>query len=85
LYRRFRAFLRSSGCEHQFDRAFYAQCGANVLDETLAEMLVIDETFINRCFDWAKTQEGREYWKRVDGLWWEVFLDEPCQLSRTNR
>lgn len=59
LYQAFRKFLRDSGCERQFDAAFYAQCGANVLDETLADILVIDECFLAHAFDWRRTPEGR--------------------------
>lgn len=36
--RSFRRFLRENGCEREFDAAFYEQCGANVLDETLADI-----------------------------------------------
>lgn len=57
--RTFRSFLRKNECEQQFDAAFYSQCGANYLDETLAGILVIDEFFFGRCFDWSKTPEGR--------------------------
>lgn len=74
LYRTFRRFLRANGCQEQFDRAFYVQCGANVLDERLAEIMVIDESFLNRCFDWSKTVEGRQYWKELDNLWWNTFV-----------
>ena len=42
IYQTFRRFLRDNDCERQFDAAFYEQCGANVLDETLADILVID-------------------------------------------
>ena len=40
-----------------------AIAGANYLDENLAGILVIDEFFFGRCFDWSKTPEGREYWE----------------------
>ncbi len=73
LYQTFRAFLRDNDCERQFDRAFYTQCGANVLDETLADILVIDETFLNRCFDWSRTEEGRQFWKELDDKWWKKY------------
>jgi len=72
-YQQFRQFLRENNCERQFDCAFYSQCGANVLDETLADFLVIDETFINRCFDWTKTAEGRKFWKELDEKWYSFF------------
>jgi len=75
IYKSFRKFLRDNGCERQFDNAFYTQCGANVLDETLADILVIDEAFLNRCFDWSRTEEGRNYWKILDGRWWKLYLD----------
>ncbi len=68
----FRSFLRDNDCERQFDAAFYAQCGANVLDETLADILVIDECFLARAFDWRKTPEGREFWKDIDDKWWRL-------------
>jgi len=71
IYETFRKFLRDNDCEQQFDNAFYTQCGANVLDETLADILVIDETFLNRCFDWSKTVEGRQFWKDLDDKWWK--------------
>ena len=73
IYQTFRQFLRDNDCERQFDRVFYTQCGANVLDETLADILVIDEAFLNRCFDWSKTPEGREFWKDIDDKWWKQF------------
>ena len=74
-YQTFRKFLRDNGCERQFDAAFYAQCGANVLDETLADILVIDECFLGRAFDWCKTPEGREFWLDIDSKWWRFFLN----------
>ena len=72
LYTTFRKFLRDNDCERQFDAAFYEQCGANRLDETLADILVIDEAFFGRVFDWRKTPEGREFWKGIDKKWWEM-------------
>jgi len=77
IYKSFRKFLRDNGCERQFDNAFYTQCGANVLDETLADILVIDEAFLNRCFDWTKTAEGRQFWKELDDKWWKKYLGRP--------
>ena len=74
IYKTFRQFLRDNDCERQFDNAFYTQCGANVLDETLADILVIDEAFLNRCFDWSKTVEGRQFWKDLDDKWWQTYL-----------
>ena len=73
IYQTFRNFLRQNDCEKQFDTAFYIQCGANYLDETLAGILVIDEFFFGRCFDWSKTPEGREYWKEVNRRWWKQW------------
>jgi len=70
----FRKFLRANHCEHQFDRNFYLQCGANYLDEGLASYMVIDETILNRCFDWSKTEEGKEFWKVLDDKWWKKYL-----------
>ena len=73
IYQTFRRFLRDNGCERQFDAAFYEQCGANVLDETLADILVIDEGFFGRVFRWDLTPEGREFWKNIDGKWWQKY------------
>ena len=42
LHTTFRKFLRDNDCERQFDAAFYEQCGANRLVETLADILVTD-------------------------------------------
>ena len=72
-YQTFRKFLRDNGCERQFDTAFYTQCGANVLDETLADILVIDECFLGRAFDWRKTPEGRKFWLDIDARWWRFY------------
>ena len=74
-YQTFRKFLRDNDCERQFNAAFYAQCGANVLDETLADILVIDECFLGRAFDWRKTPEGREFWLDIDTKWWKFYLN----------
>ena len=74
-YQTFRKFLRDNGFERQFDAAFYAQCGANVLDETLADILVIDECFLGRAFDWRKTPEGREFWLDIDDKWWQLYRE----------
>lgn len=74
IYQTFRRFLRDNDCERQFDAAFYEQCGANVLDETLADILVIDEAFFGRVFRWDLTPEGREFWKDVDDKWWKFFV-----------
>jgi len=76
-YKQFRAFLRTNHCEHQFDRNFYLQCGANYLDEGLAAYMVIDETFLNRCFNWSKTAEGRQFWKDIDDKWWKKCPGRP--------
>ena len=48
--------------------------GGYRLDETLADILVIDEAFFGRVFDWRKTPEGREFWKGIDSLWWKTCL-----------
>ena len=74
LYTTFRKFLRDNDCERQFDAAFYEQCGAGRLDETLADILVTDEAFFGRVFDWRKTPEGREFWKGIDKRWWDLYL-----------
>ena len=75
IYKIFRQFLRDNDCERQFDAAFYEQCGANRLDEGLAEILVIDEAFLGRCFDWRKTAEGRPFWKAIDEKWYSLALE----------
>ena len=72
-YKIFRKFLRDNDCEQQFDAAFYEQCGANVLDKTLADILVIDEGFFGRVFRWDVTPEGREYWKEIDMRWFKLM------------
>ena len=74
-YQTFRKFLRDNDCERQFDAAFYAQCGANVLDETLADILVIDKCFLGRAFDWRKTPEGRKFWLDIDDKWWRFYRE----------
>lgn len=66
IYQTFRRFLRDNGCERQFDVAFYEQCGANVLDEILADILVIDEGFFGRVFRWDLTPEGRQNRSHTD-------------------
>ena len=73
IYTTFRHFLRDNDCERQFDLAFYTQCGANRLDETLADILVIDEAFLGRCFDWSKTPEGRQFWYPISDRWWQLY------------
>ena len=73
-YKVFRKFLRDNDCERQFDAAFYEQCGANVLDKTLADILVIDEGFFGRVFRWDFTPEGREYWKEIDMKWFKLMV-----------
>ena len=75
IYQTFRQFLRENGCERQFDAAFYEQCGANVLDETLADILVFDEAFFGRVFKWDLTPEGRKFWKDIDGKWWKKYCE----------
>ena len=72
-YKIFRKFLRDNDCEQKFDAAFYERCGANVLDKTLADILVIDEGFFGRVFRWDVTPEGREYWKEIDMRWFDKF------------
>ena len=81
-YQTFRRFLRDNGCERQFDVAFYEQCGANVIDETLADILVIDEGFFSRAFRWDQTPEGREFWKDLDRKWWSFFLDQTTHENK---
>ena len=73
IYQTFRRFLRDNDCERQFDAAFYEQCRANVLDETLADILVIDEAFFGRVFRWDLTPEGREFWRDIDDKWWKKY------------
>ena len=73
IYQTFRQFLRDNDCERQFDTAFYVQCGAKVLGETLADILVIDEGFFGRVFRWDLTPEGREFWKDIDNKWWKYY------------
>ena len=73
IYQTFRQFLCDNDCERQFDTAFYVQCGAKVLDEALADILVIDEGFFGRVFRWDLTPEGREFWKDIDNKWWKYY------------
>ena len=74
IYDTFRSFLRANNCEGEFSRNFFIQCGSNRFDSTLADIMVIDESFVARCFDWTRTPEGRDYWKNIDALWWKTYL-----------
>lgn len=69
-YSSFRSFLRSNGCERQFDAAFWKQCGHNHLDASLWDMLGADEGFFGYVFKWSETEEGYQFWKEVDSRWW---------------
>ena len=73
LYRKFRLFLRETGCERQFDVAFFYQCGFNRFDETLAEVMGIDESFFAHVFEWRRTPEGRSFWLDISDRWLERF------------
>ena len=72
-YRKFRQFLRDNNCERQFDDAFYSQCGCNRFDETLADVMGIDESFFAHVFQWHRTPEGRAFWLNISDRWLERF------------
>lgn len=71
----FEEFLRRNNCESQFERAFYLQNGGNRIDPRLWEILEPDECFFNVALDWSRTPEGREYWKRIDELWYREHCE----------
>ena len=43
-----------------------------MLDETLADILVIDGCFLAHAFARRKTPEGRQLWLNIDTLWWRL-------------
>ena len=67
-YGDFRAFLRSVGCEAQFDLAFLLHNGHTALDVALWEAGDAEYIFAH-AFDWATTPEGRDYWQKIDKEW----------------
>lgn len=72
-YSEFLTFLRENHCESQFTRAFHDQNGCHFMDEGLWNLLAPDETFFCNAFTWADTAEGREYWRKIDDLWFERY------------
>ena len=68
-YALFRWFLVRSGCEREFDRAFYEQNGSTAFDEAMWLLLGGDENAMARMFDWTATPEGRPFWRRIDEKW----------------
>ena len=75
-YNTFRAFLRTEGCEAQFDRAFLLHNGHTALDAALWESGEGEYIFAH-AFDWRTTPEGREFWLAVDRRWLSHILS-PC-------
>jgi len=75
-YSLFQQFLRDNACETQFHRAFHDQSlNLGWMDRYIAEELfIIDETFINRCFNWEDTPQGREYWRIIDEKWFTLYM-----------
>lgn len=72
-YADFLRFLRENNCEQQFIRAFHDQNGNHFIDEGLWKLMDTDECFFNRAFNWARTVEGRDYWHRINDLWFEMY------------
>ena len=72
-YAEFLSFLRENNCEVQFTRAFHDQNGCHFMDERLWELMQADECFFNQAFNWSRTVEGREFWHRIDELWFARY------------
>lgn len=74
-YSTFRCFLRDRGCEREFEEAFGNQNPGYRLDATLWDILSGDEFFLGRAFDWSSTNEGREFWARIDSEWYTLCIN----------
>lgn len=70
-YRKFRLFLREQGCEEAFDKAFYSYNGCTLLDERLWDAGDAECIFAH-AFDWRSTPEGREFWRKIDRIWYTL-------------
>ena len=71
-YADFRVFLRSVGCEAQFDLAFLLHNGHTALDAALWEAGEAEYVFAH-AFDWATTPEGSNFWRAMDQKWNELI------------
>ena len=74
-YSTFRCFLRERGCERAFEEAFGTQNPGYRLDATLWDIMCGDEFFLGRAFDWSITNEGREFWARIDSEWYTLCIN----------
>ena len=77
-YSTFRCFLRERGCEREFEEAFGNQNPGYRLDATLWDIMCGDEFFLGRAFDWSITNEGREFWARIDSEWYTLCINGQC-------
>ena len=74
-YASVRRFLKDKGYERVFDVAFERDNPGYRLDKTLWEILCGDEYFLGRAFDWSATDEGRDFWAKIDYEWYSMCLN----------
>ena len=74
-YLTFRRFLKERGCEREFEEAFGIQNPGYRLDASLWDIMCGDEFFLGRAFDWSSTNEGREFWARIDSKWYTLCIN----------
>lgn len=73
-YSKFLQFLEEKGCWKEFHEAFEAQMPGYHLDPTLWDIMVGDEFFFGRVFDWELTPQGRDFWAKIDQEWYELVI-----------
>ena len=74
-YLTFRRFLKERGCEREFEEAFGIQNPGYRLDASLWDIMCGDEFFLGRAFDWSSTNEGREFWAKIDNDWYTLCIN----------
>lgn len=74
-YSKFLQFLEDKGCSKEFDEAFEAQMPGYHFGPTLWDIMVGDEYFFGRIFDWDQTPQGRDFWAKIDKEWYSYSMN----------
>ena len=73
-FQKFVEFLESMSCRKEFNEAFYIQNPGLTLNAKIWDILGADECFVGKAFDWAQTEQGHDYWFKIDEALYEYYL-----------
>lgn len=73
-FQKFIEFLESMGCREEFYAAFYRQNPGLTFNAKIWDIMGADECFVGKAFDWELTEQGHDYWFKIDEAWYDYYL-----------